>query len=646
MAADAKAADLIPRQTLFGNPERESPQLSPDGKRLAFLAPQEGVLNVWVAPVDAPEKAVAVTSDRERGIRQYRWAYTNDHIIYLQDQKGDENWRIHVVDVATKASRDLTPFDGVQARIEKTSSKTPNDILVALNRRSPELHDLYTLNLLSGELKLTHENEGFLGFECDEQYRPRLGMRYRPDGCVEMIRIDGKTQSEFTVIPAGDDLTTTTVGFDESGDTLYMVDSRGENTSRCVAVEFKTGKQTPIAADTKADSSDILTHPTKKTVQAVAFEYDRTRWEIVDATLKPDFEYLKTICDGDFAVLSRTLDDQRWLVEYTVDNGPTRFYLYDRGAKSNKFLFTNRPALEKASLARMHAPLIPARDGLELVSYLTLPPASDPDNDARPTQPLPMVLVVHGGPWARDEWGYDALHQWLANRGYAVLSVNFRGSTGFGKKFINAANLQWGRTMHDDLLDGVAWAVKNRIADPKRVAILGGSYGGYATLWGMTNSADVFCCGVDIVGPSNLKTLLDSIPPYWAPMLEVFARRVGDPRTEEGKKLLIERSPLTYVDQIRKPLLIGQGANDPRVKQAESDQIVRAMQEKKIPVTYVLYPDEGHGFARPENSISFWAVTEAFLAKHLGGKAEPIGDDLKGSSLQIKTGAADVGVAG
>ena len=306
------------------------------------------------------------------------------------------------------------------------------------------------------------------------------------------------------------------------------------------------------------------------------------------------------------------------------------------------FLFTDRQALDDQPLVKMHSAVIRSRDGLDLVSYYSLPPGSDSDGDGLPDHPLSTVLFVHGGPWARDVWGYHPYHQWLANRGYAVLGINFRGSTGFGKAFVNASDLGWGAKMHDDLLDGVTWAVEQGIADPDRVAITGGSFGGYATLVGLTFTPETFACGVDIVGPSNLITLVESIPPYWQPMIELFTNRMGDHRTEEGRALLQERSPLTYVDRIRRPLLIGQGANDPRVKQAESDQIVEAMQEKGIPVTYVLYPDEGHGFARPENTLSFWAVTEAFIAPILGGRHEPIGADFEGSSISVPSGAEEV----
>jgi len=382
-----------------------------------------------------------------------------------------------------------------------------------------------------------------------------------------------------------------------------------------------------------------MAHPMEKTIEAVSFTYKRREWKILDASIKADLNYLKKVADGEMNVTDRTLDDKHWIVAYVMDNGPVRYYHYDRPGEKAKFLFSNRKALEGQPLTRIHPVVIKSRDGLNLVSYLSLPVWMDRDSDGRPEKPVPIVLFVHGGPWARDSWGYSSYDQWLTNRGYAVLSVNFRSSTGFGKKFVNSGDLEWARKMHDDLIDAVNWAIKKKIADPKRVAIMGGSYGGYATLVGLTYTPDVFACGVDICGPSNLITLLESIPPYWKPMLDVFTTRVGDHRTDEGRKLLTERSPLTYVDRISRPLLIGQGANDPRVKQAEADQIVKAMEDKNIPVAYVLFPDEGHGFARPENRIAFNAVAEAFLAKHLGGRYEPIGDDFTGSSITVPKGA-------
>ena len=381
-----------------------------------------------------------------------------------------------------------------------------------------------------------------------------------------------------------------------------------------------------------------MVHPSEKTVQAVGFTYERKEWQVLDASIATDLDYLRAVEDGDLEVVSRALDDSQWIVAYLRDDGPKRFYRYEREQKRALFLFADHGQLEEHPLARMHPVVIKSRDELDLVSYLTLPIGSDADGDGRPERPMPMILFVHGGPWGRDEWGFNPILQWLANRGYAVLSVNYRGSTGFGKGFVNASTREWGGKMHDDLIDAVQWAIEESIADPLRIAIMGGSYGGYATPAGLAFTPDTFACGVDMVGPSNLVTLLETIPPYWEPVVEMLVKRVGDHRTEEGRAFLKERSPLTYVERIRRPLLIGQGANDPKVKQAESDQIIAAMQEKNIPVTYALFPDEGHGLRRPENSIAFSAVAESFLAEMLGGRCEPIGDDFKGSSITVPVG--------
>ena len=636
-------APLIPREVLFGNPDKVSVQLSDDGSKISYLAPVNGVLNVWVGPADGPVKAEPVTRDTNRGIRSYFWAYNNQHIMYIQDQAGDENWRVYSVNLTTGDTVDLTPLEGVQAQIQAVSPKFPDEMIIGLNNRVPQLHDLYRVNINTGERTLVLENEGFLGFVIDAEYKVRFAMRFTPDGGTEILKATEEGNWElFTTIPMADTLTTSPIGFDKTGTNLYMIDSRGRNTSALIAVNLETGEETLIAEDPRADISDAMVHPTERTVQAVAFTYERKRWQIIDDTIVKDLDYLSTVDDGDVEVTDRTMDDRYWMVAYLMDNGPVRYYRYDREAQSAQFLFTHRGELDDLPLADMHPVVIESRDGLNLVSYYSLPVIAGHDGDGRPYDPLPMVLYVHGGPWGRDSWGYNSVHQWLANRGYVVLSVNFRSSTGFGKAFINAGNLEWGGKMHDDLIDAVDWAIQEGIADPDRVAIMGGSYGGYATLWGMTNTPETFACGVDIVGPSNLVTLLESIPPYWEPQGELFATRVGDHRTEEGRALLTERSPLTYVDQIQRPLLIGQGANDPRVNQSESDQIVQAMQGKNLAVTYVLYPDEGHGFARPENNLSFFAVTEAFLSQFLGGQYEPIGDDFDGSSITIPVGAEEV----
>jgi dipeptidyl aminopeptidase/acylaminoacyl peptidase len=635
--------ELIPRKILFGNPERITARLSPDGTKISFLAPINDVLNVWVGPIEDPTSARPITKDTDRGIYRYFWSYTNEHIIYIQDKAGEENWRIYSVHVETNITKDLTPLEGVNARIQGVSPKFPYEILVALNDRVPELHDIYRVNIETGHRKLIEENEGFAGYMVDDDYNIRFAYMMTADGGYELLKPNHENEWElFLKVPMEDTLTTDPIGFDKTGNFLYMIDSRDRNTAALFQLNIENKDRIMLAENETVDVDDLIFHPTEKTVQAVAFYYDRKHWQVLDEDILQDLTYLKSVADGDVEIVSRTLDDKYWIVAYILDNGPVQYYLYDQINQKAEFLFTNNQQLEDLPLAQMHPTIIESRDGLNLVSYYSLPLNSHENGELRPRDPLPMVLLVHGGPWSRDIWGYDSQHQWLANRGYAVLSVNFRMSTGFGKEFINAGNLEWGGKMHDDLIDAVQWAVDEGIADPDRIAIMGASYGGYATLAGMTFTPEIFACGIDIVGPSNLVTLLESLPPYWEPTIELFAKRVGDHRTDEGKQFLIERSPLTYVDRIQNPLLIGQGANDPRVKQSESDQIVQSMEEKEIAVTYVLYPDEGHGFARPENRLSFYAIVEAFLSECLGGNYEPIGDDFKGSSITVPTGAEHI----
>jgi len=636
-------AGLIPRKTLFDNPDKTSTRLSPDGKHISYLAPDNGVLNVFVASTSDPGQAKSVTRETVRGVPAYFWAFDNAHILYVQDKGGDEDWHLYSVDLASGDIKDLTPIPKVNAQVTGLSEKFPDEILVGINDRDPQYHDVYRVNLKTGERQLAQKNTEFAGFLADDDFRIRIATKMTPDGGSQLYESDGQGGwKEYQKIAFEDTLTTGPAGFDKSGQILYMTDSRGRDTSALVQFELSSGEQKVLAADERSDVGAVLAHPQQKNVQAVSFNYERSTWKVLDPAIEPDLSYLQSVAAGEIQVPSRTLDDKLWIVAYIVDDGPMRYYLYDRDAREARFLFTNRKALEGLPLVKMHPLVIPARDKLQLVSYLSLPKGSDEADTGRPRKPLPMVLLVHGGPWGRDNWGYDTEHQLFANRGYAVLSVNFRGSTGLGKSFTNAGNREWAGKMHDDLLDAVEWAVKEKIADPKRVAIAGGSYGGYAALVGLTFTPDTFACGVDIVGPSNLVTLLSTIPPYWAPQMQLFKDRVGDPETEEGKKLLNERSPLHFAERIKRPLLIGQGANDPRVKQAESDQIVRAMRDKKIPFTYVVFPDEGHGFARPANNLSFYAVAEAFLAKHLGGRYQPIGQDFAGSTITSPEGSENV----
>jgi dipeptidyl aminopeptidase/acylaminoacyl peptidase len=640
---------LIPRKAFFGNPEKARPRLSHDGKQLAYVAPLDGVLNVFVGLADKPDAAKPVTHDKHRGVTAYSWAYTNQHIVYTQDKNGDEDNHVYSINLSSGTITDLTPIEKIAAQIEGVSEKFPEEILVGINDRGGrEYHDIYKINIVSGEKKLLQLNPGLAGFMTDDDYKVRFAQNFEQDASVVLLQPDKDAEGGwklFQKIGVVDSMTTSPAGFDKTGNILYMMDSRGRNTAALKAIDLKSGKEKLIAENDKADIGGVLAHPTEKTIQAVSYTYTRTEWQVLDEAIRPDLDFLKTVADGEIQVTGRTLDDKRWTVAFLMDNGPIRFYIYDREPKRKAtFLFTSNRELEKLPLAKMHPVVIKSRDGLELVSYLTLPKWADPDEDGVPSEALPLVLNVHGGPWARDDWGYDPEHQLLANRGYAVLAVNYRGSTGFGKNFINAANKEWAGKMHDDLIDAVKWAVDKKIAKKDKVAIMGGSYGGYATLVGLTFTPDVFACGVDIVGPSSLVTLLNNPPPYWGPFMPVMKLRVGDWKSDEGVKFLESRSPLKFVEKITKPLLIGQGANDPRVKKAEADQIAKAMTEKKIPVTYVLFHDEGHGFARPENRFAFYAVTEAFLAENLGGRYQPIGDAFTGADFSIPD--LDEGVPG
>jgi dipeptidyl aminopeptidase/acylaminoacyl peptidase len=638
---------LIPREVLFGNPQRAGARVSPDGKWISFQAPVNGVMNVWVAPADDLDKAYAVTEEKVRPVPTHSWAYDNKHILYIQDKNGDENFHLYATNVETRETKDLTPIEGVRAEIQEVSYKTPNEILVGLNDRDPRFHDIWRVNIQTGEKELVQKNEGVAGYLTDDNLKVRMSINFTPLGGQVWQVPEGEGDSQkwknFLEVGPEDAMTTSPAGLDKTGETLYVMDSRNRNTSGLFAMDLKSGETKLIAEDPRTDVGGVLAHPTEKNIQAVSFTYARTEWKVLDDAVAEDIEFLKKFQDGEFLVTSRTLDDTQWTVAYILDDGPIKFYRYIRSPdREMVFLFDHRDDLADYPLVKMHDRVIKSRDGLNLVCYVSLPPGTDSDNDGVPEKPVPMVLDVHGGPWGRDQWGFNTSHQWLANRGYAVMSVNFRGSTGFGKDFINAANAEWAGKMHDDLLDAVNWAVDNKIAPRDKVAIMGGSYGGYATLVGLTFTPDVFACGVDIVGPSSLVTLLQNVPEYWMPFMPVMKVRVGDVDTEEGRAALLKRSPLELVDKIKRPLLIAQGANDPRVTQLEADQIVKAMTDKNIPVTYVLYPDEGHGFRRPENNKSFNAVTEAFLAEQLGGRFEPVGSDFEGATITVPTGAEHV----
>ena len=623
---------LIPREILFGNPERSGVKISPDGSTISYLAPLNGVLNIWVMPSEGG-KARVVTNSTDRPIRSYSWAKNSEQLIYSNDVGGDENTHVYVIGVDGAGEQDLTPGDNVKAQMIAQHRDRPDEILVMSNARQAEVFDVYRVHTRTGESKMIFENDGgYIGMIPDDDWTIRVRGRMTPDGGSDFDyrdSPDGPWQ-DFESIDFENSLTTQPVGFNRDGTILWMVDSRGRDTSALVAVKPGAGGavEREVVFESKvSDIADSIVDPDTLEPQAIATDRLRREWHFFDdSSIKADFDVLSELSDGELELVSRTRDDRTWIVAFEHDDGPVRYWLWDRDLQKGQFLFSHQPELENVLLSKMQPLEIPTRDGLSMPSYLTIPQKSDGKN-------LPLVLLVHGGPWARDGWGYNPIHQWLADRGYAVLSPNFRGSTGFGKDYLNAGNREWYAAMQDDLVDAVQWAIDQGIADPDRVAIMGGSYGGYATLAGMTRDSDLFACGVDIVGPSHVGTLLETIPPYWEPMKVMFETRVG---SLDEPAFLDAISPLTHVGNIKRPLLIGQGANDPRVKVSESDQIVAAMDANGIPVTYVVYPDEGHGFARPENMTSFTAITEVFLAEHLGGALEPITSEVAESTAQLR----------
>ena len=641
-APDLSKVPLIPRTSLFGNPVKSAGKISPDGKSFAFIAPRDGVMNLWVAPIGDVAAAKPLTAETKRPIRQYFWSPDSKQLLFINDAGGDENFLLYGVDINTAAVRSLTPFQKTRVRLIQVSPDVPDRILVGINNRDAKWHDVYSLDLASGKLTPVLMNTGdYANFIADQKLVIRAASKARDDGGADYYRVAGNEveATPFESVGLDDSLTTDPIGYTSDGKTLYWIDSRNRETAALIAQDVATGARTVIASDPRADIGGAIADPRTGKVLAYGVEYLRNEWKPLDATVGADVAFLEKQLKGDIAVTSQTLDNSKWTVAVDPVTAPSSVWLFDRGTRALTKLYTGRPALEGMPLVAMHPVEIKSRDGKILPSYLTLPPGSDADGDGRPNAPVPLVLLVHGGPWGRDSYGYDGLHQLLANRGYAVLATNFRASTGFGKSFVKAGDLQWGRAMHDDLIDATDWAIANGVTSPDKVAIMGGSYGGYATLAGVTMTPDKFACGVDIVGPSNLETLLKTIPPYWTAIRTQFYKRMGDPNTAEGLALLKERSPLYYADKIAKPLLIGQGANDPRVNVAESEQIVDAMKSRSIPVTYVVFPDEGHGFARPANNLAFYGITEQFLGKCLGGRAEALGNDVRQSSAKVEEGA-------
>jgi dipeptidyl aminopeptidase/acylaminoacyl peptidase len=631
-------APIIERAAIFGNPERTQGRISPDGAYVSWIAPVDGVMNVWVAPADDPAAAKAVTNDTYRGIRGHFWAPNSKFVYYTQDDGGNENFHVYSSNVETGEVKDLTPVaDGVRATIQGVSAEKPDHILIGLNERNPQIFDLYMVDSSTGERELVRENPGYAGWVIDNTLTPRFGLVQTAGGGADIVDMEDNV---LMSIPAEDFLTTNTFGFNKDNTHMYAVDSRGRDTAALVKISATDGSVEVLAENDKADISNVLIHPETYELMAYATDYLRSDWTALNDETAEDLAFLKGQLSGDLQILASTDDLSKAIVYSEAAEAPGIYYVFDRESDTLSKMFATRPELADAPLQPMHPLEIESRDGLTLVSYLTLPPGSDADGDGRPETPVPMVLAVHGGPWARDNYGYNGWHQWMANRGYAVLSVNYRGSTGFGKNFVNAAVKEFAGKMHDDLIDSVDWAIAEGIAQEDKVAIAGGSYGGYATLIGVTFTPEKFACGVDIVGPSSLVTLVESFPEYWKPFLEgTWYKYVGDPSVDTDREDMLARSAISKVDSISVPLLIGQGENDPRVTKLESDQLVEVMAEKGLPVTYVNFPDEGHGFARPENRLAFYSVMEGFLAECLGGQAQSIGTAFDGSSVQVLHGA-------
>jgi dipeptidyl aminopeptidase/acylaminoacyl peptidase len=625
--AQTKSAGLPPlidRDIIFGNPEIAAAQLSPDGRFVAFLKPWKDTRNIYVKGVEEPFSAARLmTTETKRPVAGYLWTQDGKFIVYAKDHDGDENFNVYAVDPAAKAgageeappSRDLTGLKGVRVMLYAAPKSDPDILYIGLNDRDKAWHDLYKLKISTGEKTLIHKNtDRITGWSFDLKGNLRLATRNADNGDTEIMRVDADKLSliySCSVFEACSPLR-----FRPDGTHTYMETNKGTDLISLVMLDTQTGKTELVESDPlgKVDFGGALF--SEKTDELIETWYtaDRTKVYFKDKAFAADNHWIEKQFPGkELRVVSRTRDENLWLVSMASDTEPGETLLFDRKARKLTPQFKIWEKLPRNDLAQMKSITYKSSDGLEIPAYLTLPRGV-------PGKNLPTIVLPHGGPWGRDEWGYDPLSQFFANRGYAVLQPNFRGSTGYGRKFLDAGNLEWGRKMQDDLTWGAKYLVAQGIADPKRIGILGGSYGGYATLAGVAFTPDLYAAAVDIVGPSNLITLIESIPPYWEAARKVFAVRMGDASTPEGKKLLMEESPIHSADKIRTPLLVAQGANDPRVNRREAEQIVIALRDRGFPVEYILAPDEGHGFARPINNMALFMAAEKFLSVHLGGR--------------------------
>ncbi|NLJ41056.1 MAG: S9 family peptidase [Clostridiales bacterium] len=608
---------MIPRDILFADPVRTSPAISPDGSKLAYRLFEDGYDTILVRNLqETNRKETVVRQPDTPGNYRFYWAGDNKHILILQDSLGDEDYHLYASNIETGKIKDLTPYSGVQVMLIDVDGKRPNEVIIALNKDDAAFHDAYRVKIDSGELILLEKNPGNIqGWMTDNNGHVRGALATNSDGGSDLLVQDEKEKQWRTIISWDYESSNNSgpISFADGGRSILAIDSRDSNAGRLVKIDIDTGRSHVIVEDSEFDIEEVLVDDKTYNVSAVSFIKERKEWFFFEDDTMKVFERMKGLNRGDISFIDANENDMIWLFAFISDDKPLSYYIYDRDKDEVVFLFDELPDLDSYVLAKTQPISFSARDGLEINGYITFPPGQG-------IEELPMVLNVHGGPWSRDVWGFDPEVQWMANRGYIVLQINFRGSSGYGKDFLNAGNKEWGGKMHDDLIDGVNWAVEKGYADPDKVCIYGGSYGGYAALVGAAFTPDVFACGVDLFGPSNLITLLESIPPYWAPILDNYYKRVGNPNTQ--REFLESRSPLFKVDQIKIPMLIAQGGNDPRVKQSESDQIVKAMERHKIDVRYLLFPDEGHGFSSPDNRNTFYTAAEKFLAEHLGGQWE------------------------
>jgi len=630
---------LVPRDALFASPAYSELQISPDGRQLAFLHPLNGVLNVWVAPLDDPKAATPVTRFDTRPPDSFQWSSDGRYILVLKDIGGGEQSQLWVANLEKRTVINMTADPVVQTKIVKLSKRRPGEILVGMNIRDRRYRDIYRIDLATGQRTEVFRNErNYIDVVADPDFNIRLAIRGNADSSSTYLRLDPDGPHEPMTIPLASLRNSKILGLD-GGDTLLMFDSRTSDKANLVSVDLATGKQSLLAKAGRADIVGSLFDKASGALLATREDPLVSEWTVRSEDARAEFAALEAAAAGPFKIVDQTPDNARWLLLETVPNRPDRYSWWNRKSRTLTPLVSTRPGLAQRPLARRVPVTIASRDGLTLPSYLTLPTNTKLGDNGMPAAPVPMVLLVHGGPWLRDDLAFDPQHAWLADRGYAVLSVNFRASGGFGSDFMAKGDRKWSGTMHDDLLDGVQWAIDKGITAKDRVAIMGLSYGGYSTLVGLSFTPDTFQCGVDLAGPSNLVRQVAAMPDWWTWQRPQFVNRVGDPATKDGAADLMRRSPIARVDAISRPLLVTNGANDPRVFPDQSEEIVDALKARGKPVTYAFYPDEGHVYAKDATNISFAAIAEHFLSKCLGGPAEPYGDDLAGSQVELKTGA-------